>query len=165
MIIVLLILATFVFAGMMIFSPGGTRRTVSVIISGLVIAFSLLALMLNNNYQWGLRKVTTTRSETLVPLKSPEAALGLKKLGSGSEHVIVYRVQGKTTSTHTVAATTTKTKLTTGTPAQVQIKTTRWRFQNHFTEVMFSLGNRSLPVVQRQYHFTVPQAWHVITIK
>ncbi|WP_048000449.1 DUF4811 domain-containing protein [Lactiplantibacillus herbarum] len=165
MIIVLLIIATFVFAGTMIFSPGGLGRTITVIISGLIIAISLAALMLNNNYHWGLHQVTTTRSQSLVPLKSPEAALGLKKLGTGSEHVIVYRVAGKSTSVHTVAATTTKTKLTTGTPARVQIKTTRWRFQNHFTKLMFSLGNRSLPVVQRQYRFTIPKTWHVVTVK
>ncbi|WP_436705920.1 hypothetical protein [Lactiplantibacillus plantarum] len=50
MIIVLLILATFVFAGTMIFSPTGRNRLIAIIISGLIIATSLIALVLNDNY-------------------------------------------------------------------------------------------------------------------
>lgn len=58
MIIVLLILATFVFAGTMIFSPAGRNRLIAIIISGLIIATSLITLVLNDNYHWGMHEVT-----------------------------------------------------------------------------------------------------------
>ncbi|KZU49699.1 hypothetical protein Nizo2776_2033 [Lactiplantibacillus plantarum] len=87
MIIVLLILATFVFAGTMIFSTAGRNRLIA-IISGLIIAASLIALVLNDNYHWGKHEVTRTQIQDLAPLKSKQAALRVQQLGTGSERVI-----------------------------------------------------------------------------
>jgi hypothetical protein len=85
MIIVLLILATFVFAGTMIFSPAGRNRLIAIIISGLIIATSLIALVLNDNYHWGMHEVTRTQIQDLAPLKSKQVALRVQQLGTGSE--------------------------------------------------------------------------------
>ncbi|MCT4458659.1 DUF4811 domain-containing protein [Lactiplantibacillus paraplantarum] len=165
MIIVLLILATFVFAGTMIFSPVGRNRLIAIIISGLIIAASLIALVLNDNYHWGMHEVTRTQIQDLAPLKSKQAALRVQQLGTESERVISYRVAAATKVSHTVAATTTTTKLTSGAPAQIQIKTTTWQFKNHLTRVLFSLGNTKTKIVQRQYLFTIPRTWQVVTVK
>ncbi|MCG0574748.1 DUF4811 domain-containing protein [Lactiplantibacillus plantarum] len=164
MIIVLLILATFVFAGTMIFSTAGRNRLIA-IISGLIIAASLIALVLNDNYHWGKHEVTRTQIQDLAPLKSKQAALRVQQLGTGSERVISYRVAAATKVSHTVTATTTTTKLTSGSPAQVQLKTTTWQFKNHLTHVLFSLGNTKTKIVQRQYLFTIPKTWQVVTVK
>ncbi|KZU49698.1 hypothetical protein Nizo2776_2032 [Lactiplantibacillus plantarum] len=64
-----------------------------------------------------------------------------------------------------MTATTTTTKLTSGSPAQVQLKTTTWQFKNHLTHVLFSLGNTKAKIVQRQYLFTIPKTWQVVTVK
>ncbi|MGJ3816919.1 DUF4811 domain-containing protein [Lactiplantibacillus plantarum] len=165
MIIVLLILATLVFAGTMIFSPAGRNRLIAIIISGLIIAASLIALVLNDNYHWGMHEVTRTQIQDLAPLKSKQAALRVQQLGTGSERVISYRVAAATKVSHTVTATTTTTKLTRGSPAQVQLKTTTWQFKNHLTHVLFSLGNTKTKIVQRQYLFTIPKTWQVVTVK
>lgn len=161
MIIVLLILATLVFAGTMIFSPAGRNRLIAIIISGLIIAASLIALVLNDNYHWGMHEVTRTQIQDL----SKQAALRVQQLGTGSERVISYRVAAATKVSHTVTATTTTTKLTSGSPAQVQLKTTTWQFKNHLTHVLFSLGNTKTKIVQRQYLFTIPKTWQVVTVK
>ena len=157
MIIVLLILATFVFAGAMIFA--------TTLISGLIIAGGLGALILNDNYHWGMHQVTQTQIQDLTPLQSKRAALRVQQLGTGSERVIAYRVKSATNASRTVAATTTTTKLTTGTPAQVQIRTTTWQFKNHWARVLFSLGNTKTKVVARQYLFTIPKTWQVVTVR
>ncbi|MCM8609947.1 MULTISPECIES: DUF4811 domain-containing protein [Lactiplantibacillus] len=160
MIIVLLILATFVFAGAMIFARAGRTRVLTTLISGLIIAGGLGALILNDNYHWGMHQVTQTQIQDLAPLQSKRTALRVQQLGTGSE-----RVKGATKASRTVAATTTTTKLTTGVPAQVQIRTTTWQFKNHWARVLFSLGNTKTKVVARQYLFTIPKTWQVITVK
>ncbi|EIW13090.1 hypothetical protein KCA1_2316 [Lactiplantibacillus pentosus KCA1] len=165
MIIVLLIIATFVFAGAMIFAQAGRARVLTTLISGLVIAGGLGALILNDNYHWGMHQVTQTQIQDLTPLQSKRAALRVQQLGTGSERVIAYRVASATKASRTVAATTTTTKLTTGTPAQVQVRTTTWQFKNHWARVLFSLGNTKTKVVARQYLFTIPKTWQVVTVK
>ena len=165
MIIVLLILATFVFAGAMIFARAGRTRVLTTLISGLIIAGGLGALILNDNYHWGMHQVTRTQIQDLAPLQSKRAALRVQQLGTGSECVIAYRVKSATKASRTVAATTTTTKLTTGAPAQVQIRTTTWQFKNHWARVLFSLGNTKTKVVARQYLFTIPKTWQVLTVK
>ncbi|MBQ0837604.1 DUF4811 domain-containing protein [Lactiplantibacillus pentosus] len=165
MIIVLLIIATFVFAGAMIFARAGRARILTTLISGLVIAGGLGALILNDNYHWGMHQVTQTQIQDLTPLQSKRAALRVQQLGTGSERVIAYRVKSATNASRTVAATTTTTKLTTGTPAQVQIRTTTWQFKNHWARVLFSLGNTKTKVVARQYLFTIPKTWQVVTVR
>lgn len=161
MIIVLLILATFVFAGAMIFARAGRARVLTTFISGLIIAGGLGALILNDNYHWGMHQVTQTQIQDLAPLQSKRAALRVQQLGTGSERVIAYRVKSATKASRTVAT----TKLTTGAPAQVQIRTTTWQFKNHWARVLFSLGNTKTKVVARQYLFTIPKTWQVITVK
>ncbi|ASG80521.1 DUF4811 domain-containing protein [Lactiplantibacillus pentosus] len=165
MIIVLLILATFVFAGAMIFARAGRTRVLTTLISGLIIAGGLGALILNDNYHWGMHQVTQTQIQDLAPLQSKRAALRVQQLGTGSERVIAYRVASATKASRTVAATTTTTKLTTGAPAQVQIRTTTWQFKNHWARVLFSLGNTKTKVVARQYLFTIPKTWQVLTVR
>ncbi|MFB9768579.1 DUF4811 domain-containing protein [Lactiplantibacillus modestisalitolerans] len=166
MMIGLLIVATFVFSGVMIFARQGQARLLSVIISGLVIAGSLVALVLNDNYHWGMQRVTTTRTETLTPLKTTQTALGIQPLGTGNEHVIVYRVKGTTKPRHTVRALSTTTQLNRGTKAQVKVTTTRWQYRNHFAQLCFDLGKDTANnVVSRHYQFTVPTNWQTTTIQ
>lgn len=165
MMIIMLILATFVFAGAMIFGHTGLQRTLTVIISFAVIAVSLAALVLNDNYHWGMHQVKTTQIQDLTPLKTTQAALGIRKLGTGSEQLVVYRLKDQTKPVTTTAATTTKIKTITGQPAQVQITTTRWQYQNHFTKVLFSLGKDQAPVINRQYLFTIPKNWRSVSVK
>ncbi len=164
MIILILILATFTFAGAMIFGRTGVRRTLTIGISFVLIAGSLIALVGNDTAHWGMHPVTTTRISDLRPAKSRQAALLIKPLGSGSERTIIYRVAGNQSLTHTVADTTTTTKVMTGSPAQVQLTTTRWQYRNHWSRVLFSLGAGQPAVTARHYLFTVPQSWKTVTI-
>lgn len=143
MIIVLLILATFVFAGAMIFARAGRTRVLTTLISGLIIAGGLGALILNDNYHWGMHQVTQTQIQDLAPLQSKRAALRVQQLGTGSERVIAYRVASATKASRTVAATTTTTKLTTGSACSSSD-------QNDHLAVQKPLGARSLQPWQYQ---------------
>ncbi|RRK11362.1 DUF4811 domain-containing protein [Lactiplantibacillus garii] len=165
MIIILLILATFVFSGAMIFGHTGFNRSLTILISFIVIAGSLIGLVGNDTAHWGMRQVTTTTISDLEPVKSTDAALMVKHLGTGSEKVIVYRLANATKTHHTVAAANTTIKQTTGTSAQVQVATTRWQYRNHFSKILFSLGTGQPQVSHRQYLFTVPTSWKTVTVK
>lgn len=165
MMIIILILATFVFSGLMIFARANWQRTTGIIVSFIIIAASLSALVLNDNYHWGMQKVTTTQIQDLAPLKGTRAALGVKKLGSGTERVLAYRVKDAQKVSRTKAATTTTIKVLQGRPATVQITTTTWQYRHHSLKVLFSLGNHHSQVASRHYLFTIPKNWRMITIK
>ncbi|MFC6180185.1 DUF4811 domain-containing protein [Lactiplantibacillus daowaiensis] len=165
MILILLIVFVFIFSWLMIFVPTGPKRSIGNAISFIVIAGCLIAIVLNDNYHWGLHQVTTTKTETLLPLKSKAAALGVKKLGTGTEKVAVYRttLQPKTVQ-HTSATLTTTASLKTGTTATVKTTTTRWRYRGHWAKVFFSLGQPDGKLAKRHYTFTLPKDWHTVTM-
>ena len=165
MILILLILFVFIFSWLMIFVPQGLNRSIGNTISFIVIAGCLIAIVLNDNYHWGMHQVTTTKTETLLPLKNQQTALGVKKLGTGSEKVVVYRtsVEPKKIQ-HTSATLTTTASLKTGTPATVKTVTTRWRYQGHWSEVFFGLGQKDGRLSKRHYTFTMPNTWRTIVI-
>lgn len=165
MIIILLIFATFVFAGFMIFGHRGPLRTSFNVVSFIVIAGSLIALVGNDNYHWGMHQVTQTQIQNLSPVRSPQAALMVKRLGTGSERVVVYRLADATKTRRTVADIHTTTKFVTGSPAQLQITTTSWQFRSHWSKLLFELGNRQTQVSHRQYLFTTPKNWQTVTLK
>ncbi|MFC6295540.1 DUF4811 domain-containing protein [Lactiplantibacillus daoliensis] len=164
MIISLLILATFVYAGVMVFMPNSFKRTLLIAVSFIVIAGSLSALVLNDNYHWGMRQVSTTRTETLRPLQSKQRALGIKHLGTGTERVILYRTTASAKVQKTTTAATT-TKLATGSTAHVKTTTTRWVYRNQTTKVLFNLGKTNHQFASRHYTFVLPIKWHSMTIK
>lgn len=163
MIISLLILATFVYAGFMIFSPAGFKRTLWIAVSFIVIAGSLIALILNDNYHWGMRQVSTTRVQKLAPLQSKQRALGIKRLGTGSERVILYRTASQPEKIQKTSTQSTTTTLKTGQSAQVKITTTHWAYRNHLAKVCFSLGKDNHQFASRHYTFQYPTTWHTIT--
>jgi len=164
MVLILLIIFVFVFAWSMVFLPTGIQRTSWNIISFIVIASTLIMIVLNDNYHWGMHQVTTTQSVRLLPLKSSQAALGIKKLGTGNEKIAVYRTVLKPKQIqHTSATATTTVTLKTGSPATVAIKTKRWRY-SHLAEVWFSLGQPDGTLVTRHYNFTLPSNWHTVPV-
>lgn len=163
MIISLLILATFVYAGVMIFSPNSFKRNCWIAVSFIVIAGSLVALVLNDNYHWGMRQVSSTRTQTLVPLQSKQRALGIKHLGTGSERVILYRTANHATVQKTTTAATT-TALTTGHAARVKITTTRWTYRKRLDKVLFNLGKTKPQIASRHYTFVLPKDWRTTTV-
>jgi len=165
MIILLLILATFVFAGAMIFGHASLTRNVTIAISFIIIVGSLIGLAGNDTAHWGMHQVTTTTIEDLVPVRSQRAALLNQPLGTGSEKTVIYRVTNAAKPSHTVADATTTTKITTGSAAQVQIATTRWEYRNHAVKTLFHLGAGKAAVVSRHYVFTIPTSWTTVTLK
>jgi len=164
MIISLLILATFIYAGVMIFMPNSFKRTLWIAVSFIVIAGSLVALILNDTDHLGMREASTTRTEKLIPLQSKQRSLGIKPLGTGSERVVLYRSTqtAKVQKTTTAATTTT---ITTGHSAQVKITTTHWIYRSHFDKLLFSLGKPSHQVARREYRFVLPATWQTATIR
>lgn len=165
MILILLVIATLVFSGAMIFGRNGLVRSLTVIVSFLVIAGGLIGLVGNDNYHWGMHQVTTTRIQDLTPVRSKQAALLIKPLGHGSERVVTYRVNGATKSSRTPSDTVTTTKLTRGRNAQVQLATTRWQYDSDFMKKLFALGTGATEVVNRQFIFTIPTTWQTVTLK
>ncbi|AVK63658.1 DUF4811 domain-containing protein [Lactobacillus sp. CBA3606] len=163
MIIIGLILFVFIFSGLMIFRPNSLGRTIGITLSFLIIAGSLIALILNDNYHWGMVKVKTTQTVTLKPLRTKRLAVGIHQLGHGSERVLVYRTTLKPNQIQTTTTNATTT-LTTGATPHVQIATTRWQYRNAWTRHLFELGKSKQPLASKQYTFNLPTNWHSFTL-
>ena len=165
MTLILLVLFVFIFSYLMIFKPNSLRRTIEILISFVVIAACLIGLVLNDNYHWGMHEVTTTKTVSLTPLESKRAAIGIRRLGTGSERVILYRNAAMPTKTTVTSTDKTTTSIKNGATAQVQIKTMRWQYKNHWARVFFALGNHTSKLAQRHYAFTLPSTWHTVNVK
>ncbi|BDZ31760.1 DUF4811 domain-containing protein [Lactiplantibacillus sp. WILCCON 0030] len=164
MIIILLILATLIFAGVMIFSPNSVQRTIWVTGSFIVIAGCLIALVLNDNYHWGMRAVSETQTQTLIPLQSKQRALGSRRLGTGHERVLIYRTAQLPTKIQKTTTHATTTHVTTGKVAEVQTTTKRWQYRNHLARILFNLGKDQQQFASRHYTFKLPATWHIVTL-
>ena len=97
-------------------------------------------------------------------MKMPGGILIYQPLGNGTEKVYVYHTKQKDKlkpikTDHMSAKTVTSKK------AQVEIKTTKYVYQNNTVKLFFGIFGRDNELVKRQYIFHVPSDWRVISTK
>lgn len=165
MIIVILTLAIFVFSGSMIFMRRGLRRQLVNGLSLLVIVASIGLIIANDNHHFGMEKVSHTQTYTL---QSSVATPGIQlllyhKLGTGNERIYLYRTTHSTkllkTATHNSQVIVKQNTRR----AQLQLRTTRWVYQNKLMTALFGITNENHQLANRHYQFNLPATWYVIS--
>ncbi|GAB6092874.1 DUF4811 domain-containing protein [Furfurilactobacillus curtus] len=167
MVITLLILATLSLFLSVVLMTASSARTIT-IISSLVVFMGMIGLLIaNDNYHFGLKKVSTTSTQTLVSSTPNQHAgqpniLLYQPLGNGQEKIYLYRTNASQTKPQATPSqhTTVKVRAISATSnATLMTKTTRWRYQNGWTQMLFGLSGEGGQLVSRQDVFQVPNSW------
>lgn len=165
MIIAILIVSLLAFTLSVIFAKK-IWRPIFIFIFGCCFIFSVVAIIGNDHYHWGMEKETKENSQPLVS-SSAEKGMNLllyKQLGTGSEKVYIYRTKetqkkASVTGTDTV---TNQVKTVMTTP-KLKIKTTRWVYKNDFYSLLFGISKNNQKYDSRVYTFEVGKDWLILS--
>lgn len=143
-----------------------TWQTIVSLIFGVIFSLSLLLMVLNVAYHYGMEQVTKTKVVSLVSsgtVKGPDMLL-YEPLGNGKETVYLYKTsqqQKKPESTGTSYVTNTLSKG--GKEAQLTIHRTVWEYKTTGFKRLFDLGKNDQEFVKETNQFVVPNDWLVLT--
>ena len=125
------------------------------------------AIVAHDDYHYGMKTETTTKTYNLVSSGSKKMDMLLyQPLGNGKEKVYLYKTnasQKKPTATKTVKLST-KQETTNG-PTQLVIKEERYKYKNGWNRAMFAFLKGNNEVKHRTYTFKVNKKWVVLTVK
>lgn len=162
MIIIILVILVLIFSGIAIFTPAGIGRNLGIGILGAALVAVIGLTMANDLNHVGMHQVKTTESQRLASLTSGKrSTIARKKLGNGTEQVVIYRPVGQKV-TKTPLAHTTTTINRRQTLAKVTVTTGRWRFNNGLYRWLFGLTHEDGQVANRRYVFTIPNNWRIV---
>lgn len=166
MILILIVLSVLGFALLNVFAKKSWQTAVSLVL-GVVFVGSLVALMANLTYHFGMEKEVTSKTTALVSSGDSDAfdLLLYQPLGDGTEKVYLYKTDSaqeepKQTGTDKV----TNVVETGADSAQLTTDTTRWVYQNDVYRFLFGIADNDGEYVERTNTFAVPDAWEVLSV-
>lgn len=166
MILLILLISLILFAYFMIF-PGKGHKVIAII--GLIIFAGTVFSISQHDYRHlGMVEETKTQTHTLSSSASPQFPILLyQPLGNGKEKVYLYKtnpLQKKVKPTSTNSSSN-KVEFTTAKTAKLEIKTTRYVFKDKTMEALFAVFGHEGESKHRQYIFSVPKTWKVLSVK
>ncbi|XUB36608.1 hypothetical protein IGI41_001605 [Enterococcus sp. DIV0876] len=166
MILVLIVLSVLGFALLNVFAKK-TWQTVLSLVLGAVFIASLVALMANLTYHFGMEKEVASKTTALVSSGDSDNfdLLLYQPLGDGTEKVYLYKTDAaqdepKQTGTDKV----TNVVETGADKAQLTTDTTRWVYQSDFYRFLFGIADNDGEFIERTNTFSVPDAWEVLSV-
>ncbi|MGV0168281.1 DUF4811 domain-containing protein [Furfurilactobacillus sp. WILCCON 0119] len=164
MVISLLVISTLgLFMSIVLLDSGAIRHC---LIGLFLIGFlGMMGLLIaNDNYHYGLKKVNTSQTVTLVSSvkgKLPVNMLLYQPLGNGTEKVYLYRTNASEKKPQPIPTKkiTTTVHQTTASEATLVKTTTRWEYKNHWMKFLFALSGEKNTVQHHHYTFNVPATW------
>lgn len=162
MILVILVLAAFIFFLVAVLAPRGRARSGWMGALALILVASVLAIAANDLSHFGLKTVTTSTTQRIAGVKGN--ALLVKSIGTnGNNQVVVYRpnpLSSKTGAAKPGVTTTVQVKR--GQAATLTTKTKQLRYQNTFFAFLFAWSGQNQQTLHRTYQFTVPASWQLV---
>ena len=140
MIIIILILAVILFIYFNVI-PGKGHTLVSWI-SLIITLLCVLGIVEHDYNHWGLKTETQTSTQNLTSSVNPNLP------------ILLYQSLGNVS-----------TKVKQGKEASLKIRTTRYIYKDNFSRIMFSAFSHNNELKHREYIFTLPSNWKVISTK
>ena len=164
MIIVILILAAILFIYFNVI-PGKGHTLISWI-SLIIVSFCVLGIVAHDYNHWGMKSENQITNQSLVSSVNPKLPLLLyQPLGNGTEKVYLYKTNNNQNKPTAMKLDKVSTKIKRGTQASLKIKTTRYVYQDNFSRIMFSVFGHNNELKQREYIFTIPSNWKILSTK
>ncbi|MHC3376149.1 DUF4811 domain-containing protein [Ligilactobacillus equi] len=168
MILVTLILGALGFFYFSAATPHLKGKAIYIIISLLLLGGSVLAIVANDNYHYGMKVTESKTTQKLVSTSDKLNILVYQKLGSaGKEKLFIYK-----TSPNQKKALTTKADLkvksqvkTTTKDAYVEIKTEKYVYKNQLSRLFFSILGDNHRTKAKKYTFYTNREWLVLSAK
>lgn len=145
----------------------GKFHTPAAWLSLIVTALCVIGIVEHDYNHWGMKGETTVQTQKLTSSAVPQMPVLLyQPLGNGTEKIYLYKTADKpkklvATKTDKMAVKVNKNAKT----AQVAIKTTRYVYKNKLDEAMFSIFGHNKELKKREYVFSVPKNWQVLSVK
>lgn len=169
MITIIMFLGAIAFFAAIMFSPSNRTRWLLGMISGLIFVGSTLMITANFHEHWGMKQVTTTKTQKIYSTSSQMQLALYQPVGtSGKDNVYIYQTKPRQkTPQHTQANEFTTNRLvwTNSDQATLTVKETRWRFKNDFYKVLFAGSKMDGNLVSRTNTFRYPKTFVKISVK
>ncbi len=169
MITIIMFLGAIAFFAAIMFSPSNRTRWLLGMISGLIFVGSTLMITANFHEHWGMKQVTTTKTQKIYSTSSQMQLALYQPVGtSGKDNVYIYQTKPRQkTPQHTQANEFTTNHLvwTDSDQATLTVKETRWRFKNDFYKVLFAGSKMDGNLVSRTNTFRYPKTFVKISVK
>ena len=169
MITIIMFLGAIAFFAAIMFSPSNRTRWLLGMISGLIFVGSTLMITANFHEHWGMKQVTTTKTQKIYSTSSQMQLALYQPVGtSGKDNVYVYQTKPRQkTPQHTQANEFTTNRLvwTDSDQASLTVKETRWRFKNDFYKVLFAGSKMDGHLISRTNTFRYPKTFVKISVK
>lgn len=169
MITIIMFLGAIAFFAAIMFSPSNRTRWLLGMISGLIFVGSTLMITANFHEHWGMKQVTTTKTQKIYSTSSQMQLALYQPVGtSGKDNVYIYQTKPRQkTPQHTQANEFTTNRLvwTDSDQASLTVKETRWRFKNDFYKVLFAGSKMDGNLVSRTNTFRYPKTFVKISVK
>ncbi len=169
MITIIMFLGAIAFFAAIMFSPSNRTRWLLGMISGLIFVGSTLMITANFHEHWGMKQVTTTKTQKIYSTSSQMQLALYQPVGtSGKDNVYIYQTKPRQkTPQHTQANEFTTNRLvwTDSDQATLTVKETRWRFKNDFYKVLFAGSKMDGNLVSRTNTFRYPKTFVKISVK
>lgn len=169
MITIIMFLGAIAFFAAIMFSPSNRTRWLLGMISGLIFVGSTLMITANFHEHWGMKQVTTTKTQKIYSTSSQMQLALYQQVGtSGKDNVYIYQTKPRQkTPQHTQANEFTTNRLvwTDSDQATLTIKETHWRFKNDFYKVLFAGSKMDGHLISRTNTFRYPKTFVKISVK
>ena len=169
MITIIMFLGAIAFFAAIMFSPSNRTRWLLGMISGLIFVGSTLMITANFHEHWGMKQVTTTKTQKIYSTSSQMQLALYQPVGtSGKDNVYIYQTKPRQkTPQHTQANEFTTNRLvwTDSDQASLTVKETRWRFKNDFYKVLFAGSKMDGHLISRTNTFRYPKTFVKISVK
>lgn len=169
MITIIMFLGAIAFFAAIMFSPSNRTRWLLGMISGLIFVGSTLMITANFHEHWGMKQVTTTKTQKIYSTSSQMQLALYQPVGtSGKDNVYIYQTKPRQkTPQHTQANEFTTNRLvwTDSDQASLTVKETRWRFKNDFYKVLFAGSKMDGNLVSRTNTFRYPKTFVKISVR
>lgn len=169
MITIIMFLCAIAFFAAIMFSPSNRTRWLLGMISGLIFVGSTLMITANFHEHWGMKQVTTTKTQKIYSTSSQMQLALYQPVGtSGKDNVYIYQTKPRQkTPQHTQANEFTTNRLvwTDSDQATLTVKETRWRFKNDFYKVLFAGSKMDGNLASRTNTFRYPKTFVKISVK
>lgn len=165
MIFIIMIASLLIFSLLNVFAKKRWQTGVSLVFIALFFV-SLILVVANDHYHFGMKKQTSETTQTLVS-STPNAQANMllyQPLGNGTEKVYLYRTNesqkkpqptGTDSVTNRVEKNSTKNELTT--------KKTYWVYKNDAMKLWFNWSSKNKQFIREQNTFHVTSDWLVLS--
>ena len=166
MILILIVLSVLGFASLNVFAQKTWQTGLSLVL-GAVFVVSLIALIANLTYHFGMEKTVTNKTTTLVSSGDTDDfdLLLYQPLGDGTEKIYLYKTDASQSEPKQTGTEQVTNIVETGADeAQLSSNTTRWVYQNDVYRFLFGIADNENEYIERTNTFSVPDAWFVLSV-